>query len=78
MACQKDQYLVALYGIITSVTAITSGVIFLYEQAGQKIIYDSDMKNKIEEYNGENPPTSISEADPPADPDLDWKNMYLL
>ena len=36
------------------------------------------MKNKIEEYNGENPPTSISEADPPADPDLDWKNMYLL
>lgn len=78
LKCQNDQYLTALYGIVTSVTAIATGVMFLYEQADIKLLYDRDMKDKIEEYNQEEPPTSISEADPQVDPDLDWKKMHLL
>lgn len=78
MSCQKDQYLVAIYGIVSSITLITTGVLFLFEQADEKKQYDRNMKNKIEEYNGENPPTNTSEASPDLDSDLEWKKMYLL
>lgn len=78
MSCQRDQYLVAIYGIVSSITLITTGVLFLFEQSDMKRDYDRDMKGQIEDYNEENPPTNTSEASPDLESDLEWKKMYLL
>lgn len=69
MSCQKDQYLLALYALVSSLSVATSGIIVLFALGDLKPEEDAETKRTLES-------TSISIASPDSE-DLQWKTISL-
>lgn len=69
MSCQKDQYLLALYALVSSLSVATSGIIVLFALGDLKPEEDAETKRTLES-------TSISIISPDSE-DLHWKTISL-
>lgn len=51
MSCQKDQYLLGIYSLVTSIAVMMSGILVLFALGDLKPEEDAERKQKLEATN---------------------------